>query len=74
MYKGEVAIKGDSDLLINNCLIDFKTKKDANIVLDDRAQLFAYSINKYMRDKKEYSKVFVLNPRHNLLVELFSQE
>ena len=70
LYKNKLAIKGDSDLLINNCLIDFKTKKDASISLEDRAQLFAYSINKYARDGEEYDKVYVLNPRYNYIGEL----
>lgn len=70
LYKNKLVIKGDSDLLINNCLIDFKTKKDASISLEDRAQLFAYSINKYARDGEEYDKVYVLNPRYNYIVEL----
>lgn len=74
LYKNELAIKGDSDLLINNCLIDFKTKKDASISLDDRAQLFAYSINKYARDGKEYDKVYVLNPRYNYICELVRKD
>lgn len=69
-YKGKAAILGDCDLLINNCLIDFKNKKDPNIPLMDKAQLFAYSINKYTRDKKEYDKVYILNPRHNYICEL----
>lgn len=70
MYKGEVAIKGDSDLLINNCLIDFKTKKDYKLSKKDRAQLFAYALHKYMRDGKDYDKVYFLNPRYNILEEL----
>lgn len=73
-YDGELAIKGDSDLLINNCLIDFKTKKDASISLEDRAQLFAYSINKFSRDGIEYDKVYVLNPRYNYICELVRGE
>lgn len=74
MYRNKLAIKGDSDLLINNCLIDFKTKKDPNISLDDRAQLFAYSINKYMRDGKEYDKVYILNPRNEYICELINSD
>lgn len=70
MYKGEVAIKGDSDLLINNCLIDFKTKKNYKLDKKERAQLFAYALHKYMRDGKDYDKVYFLNPRHNILEEL----
>lgn len=70
LYKNELAIRGDSDLLINNCLIDFKTKKDPKISINDRAQLFAYAINKFARDGKEYKKTFVLNARYNYLVEL----
>jgi hypothetical protein len=70
MYKGEVAIKGDSDLLINNCLIDFKTKKDYKLSKKERAQLFAYALHKYMRDGKDYDKVYFLNPRYNILEEL----
>lgn len=70
LYKNELAIRGDSDLLINNCLIDFKTKKDPKISINDRAQLFAYAINKFARDGKEYRKIFVLNARYNYLVEL----
>lgn len=69
-YDDKLAITGDSDLMINNCLIDFKTHKNASISIDDRAQLFAYSINKFMRDGKEYDKVYVLNPRYNCLCEL----
>ncbi len=71
-YNNALAIKGDSDLLINNCLIDFKTKKNSNISLNDRAQLFAYAINKFARDGKEYTKVFILNPRYNYLCELIN--
>ena len=70
MYNGEVAIKGDSDLLINNCLIDFKTKKDYKLSKKERAQLFAYALHKYMRDRENYDKVFFLNPRFNILEEL----
>ena len=74
LYKNKLAIKGDSDLLINNCLIDFKTKKDASISLEDRAQLFAYSINKYARDGVEYDKVYLLNPRYNYIGELVRKD
>ncbi len=70
MYKGELAIKGDSDLLINNCLIDFKTKKDYKLSSGERAQLFAYTLHKYMRDGVNYDKVYFLNPRFNILEEL----
>lgn len=70
MYNGNVAIKGDSDLLINNCLIDFKTKKDHKLSKKERAQLFAYALHKYMRDGENYDKVFFLNPRFNMLEEL----
>lgn len=74
LYKNKLAIKGDSDLLINSCLIDFKTKKDASISLEDRAQLFAYSINKYARDGVEYDKVYLLNPRYNYIGELVRKD
>lgn len=74
LHKNKLAIKGDSDLMINNCLIDFKNKKDASISLEDRAQLFAYSINKYARDGVEYDKVYVLNPRYNLICELVRKD
>jgi len=70
MYKGELAIKGDSDLLINNCLIDFKTKKDYKLSSVERAQLFAYALHKYMRDEANYDKVYFLNPRFDILEEL----
>ena len=70
IYKGELAIKGDSDLLINNCLIDFKTKKDYKLSSVERAQLFAYALHKYMRDGVNYDKVYFLNPRFNILEEL----
>ena len=70
MYKGSLAIKGDSDLLINNCLIDFKTKKDYKLTSVERAQLFAYALHKYMRDEVNYDKVYFLNPRFNILEEL----
>ncbi|MFA7560575.1 MAG: hypothetical protein WCY80_00565 [Candidatus Izemoplasmatales bacterium] len=70
MYNGELAIKGDSDLLINNCLIDFKTKKDYKLNTKDKAQLFAYALHKYMRDGINYDKVFLLNPRFRILEEL----
>lgn len=70
MYNGVVAIKGDSDLLINNCLIDFKTKKDYKLTSVERAQLFAYALHKYMRDETNYDKVYFLNPRFNILEEL----
>lgn len=73
LLDGKLAILGDSDLLINNCLIDFKTKKDSSIQADDRAQLFAYSINKFIRDGEDYDKVFVLNPRHNYMCELVNK-
>ena len=70
MYEGELAIKGDSDLLINNCLIDFKTKKEYTLNSNERAQLFAYALHKYMRDGANYDKVYFLNPRFNILEEL----
>jgi len=70
MYNGKIAIKGDSDLLINNCLIDFKTKKDYKLNSNEKAQLFAYALHKYMRDGVNYEKVFFLNPRFNILEEL----
>jgi hypothetical protein len=70
MYKGSLAIKGDSDLLINNCLIDFKTKKDYKLSSVERAQLFAYALHKHMRDEVNYDKVYFLNPRFNILEEL----
>ncbi|MBI9008990.1 MAG: hypothetical protein JEZ05_03075 [Tenericutes bacterium] len=69
-YKGELAIKGDSDLLINNCLIDFKTKKDYKLNKKDKSQLFAYALHKYMRDGECYDKVYFLNPRYNILEEM----
>lgn len=69
-HNGKLAIKGDSDLLINNCLIDFKTKKDSKLSLNERSQLFAYAMHKYMRDGLNYDKVYFLNPRFNLLEEL----
>lgn len=70
MYCGDLAIKGDSDLLINNCLIDFKTKKDYKLSSAERAQLFAYALHKYMRDGVNYDKVYFLNPRFNIIEEL----
>src|SRR5690554_4540938 len=70
MYSGKLAIKGDSDLLINNCLIDFKTKKDHKLSSTERAQLFAYALHKYMRDGVGYDKVYFLNPRFKILEEL----
>jgi len=70
MYKGSLAIKGDSDLLINNCLIDFKTKKDYKLTSVERAQLFAYALHKYMRDEVNYDKVYFLNSRFSILEEL----
>jgi hypothetical protein len=70
MYLGDLAMKGDSDLLINNCLIDFKTKKNYKLTSVERAQLFAYALHKYMRDKVNYDKVYFLNPRFNILEEL----
>lgn len=70
LYKGNLAILGDSDLLINNCLIDFKTKKDYKLNVNERAQLFAYSMHKYMRDGMNYDKVFFLNSRFHILEEL----
>ena len=70
LYNGEVAIKGDSDLLVNNCLIDFKTKKDSKLSKKERAQLFAYALHKYMRDDENYEKVYFLNPRFDILEEL----
>lgn len=70
MYKGKLAIKGDSDLFINNFLIDFKTIKDNKLNSNERAQLFAYALHKYMRDKVNYDKVYFLNPRFNVLEEL----
>lgn len=74
MYRGRLAIKGDSDLLINNCLIDFKTKKDYRLSSSDRAQLFAYAINKYMRDGVNYDRVYFLNPRFGIIGELVSKQ
>lgn len=74
MFKGKLAIKGDSDLLINNCLIDFKTKKDYKLAKKERAQLFAYSLHRYMRDGLNYDKVYYLNPRFNILEELILQK
>lgn len=69
-YNGLLAIKGDSDLLINNCLIDFKTKKHYKLNSNEKGQLFAYALNKYMRDGVNYKKVYFLNARYNLLEEL----
>lgn len=69
-YLGKIAIKGDSDLLINNCLIDFKTKKEIKLPKAERAQLFAYALHKLMRDGFGYQKVYFLNPRFNILEEL----
>lgn len=74
LYKGKLAIKGDSDLLINNCLIDFKTKKDYKLNINERSQLFAYALHKFMRDGKNYDKVFFLNPRFNILEEMVLKE
>lgn len=74
LYDGEVAIKGDSDLLINNCLIDFKTKKSYKLGKKERAQLFAYALHKYMRDGVNYDKVYFLNPRFNILEELVKSQ
>lgn len=73
MYMGQIAIKGDSDLLINNCLIDFKTKKDYKLNSTEKAQLFAYALHKHMRDGKSYDRVYFLNPRFNIIVELVLQ-
>lgn len=73
LFKGELAIKGDSDILINNCLIDFKTKKDFKLSKKERAQMFAYALHKYMHDGKNYAKVYFLNPRFNILEELILQ-
>jgi hypothetical protein len=70
MYNNQLAIFGDSDLAVNNCLIDFKTKKDYKLSAEDGAQLFAYSLHKYMRDGSNYDKVYVLNPRFDLLEEV----
>lgn len=70
MYCGELAINGDSDLVINNCLLDFKTKKDFKLGINDRAQLFAYALNKYMRDGINYDKVYYINPRYSIIEEL----
>lgn len=72
-YKGRLAIKGDSDLLINNCLIDFKTKKDYKLNKSERSQLFAYALHKYMRDGVDYQKVYFLNSRFSILEELVSK-
>src|SRR5690606_29969585 len=69
-FDGRILIKGDSDLLINNCLIDFKLKKEPTLTHNERAQLFAYAINKYIRGSKNYDKVYYLNPRFYLLQEL----
>jgi len=69
-FDGEPAILGDSDLVINNCLIDFKIKKDYKLTKKERAQLFAYALHKYMRDGKNYDKVYFLNARHELLEEM----
>ena len=68
MYSGKLAIKGDSDLLINNCLIDFKTKDHK---LSSTEELnFVYALHKYMRDGVGYDKVYFLNPRFKILEEL----
>lgn len=67
---GEIAIKGDSDLMINNNLIDFKTKKDYKLQSKDAAQMFAYAINRYSRTQDNYSGIYVLNPRYRMLEEL----
>lgn len=69
-FNGKLAIKGDSDLLINNCLIDFKTTKTLKLNLNERAQLFAYALHRYMRDGRNYDRVYYLNPRFNILEEL----
>lgn len=70
MYDGRLAINGDSDLIINNCLIDFKSEKKSKLDSTQRAQLFAYALHKYMRDGINYDKVYFLNPRFKLLEEL----
>lgn len=69
-YYNTIAIKGDSDLVVNNCLIDFKTKKDYKLSKNDRGQLFAYGLHKFMRDGENYDKVFFLNPRFGIIQEL----
>lgn len=74
MYKGKVAVRGDGDLVINNCLIDFKTKKEFKLTARDRSQLFAYALHKQMRDGKSYDKVYFLNPRYRMLEELVERE
>jgi len=74
MFNGQLAIKGDSDLLINNCLIDFKTKKDYKLSKKERAQLFAYALHKYMRDGENYERVYFLNPRFDMLEELILKQ
>ena len=56
---------------INNYLINFKTKNDYK--LGERAQIFAYALHKYMRDRKYYEKVYFLNPRFHVFEELVSQ-
>lgn len=70
MYGDKLAIKGDSDLAINNCLIDFKLTKNQKLSNINRAQLFAYALHKHMRDGVSYDRVYFINPRAYLLEEL----
>lgn len=69
-YDGKLAIKGDADLAINNCLIEFKCKKDYKLLSEDAAQLFAYGLHKYIREGESFEKIYVLNPRFNMLQEV----
>lgn len=69
-YDKKLAIYGDGDLAINNCIIDFKTRKNYMIQTSDRGQIFAYCLHKYMRDGENYSKAYFINPRFSLIGEL----
>jgi|GEM_PF-4359356 len=62
--------KGDSDLSINNCLIDFKITKKNKFDSTGRAQLFAFAFHKFMRNGRVYDKIYIFNPHHYMLEEL----
>ncbi|AZG68707.1 hypothetical protein [Mycoplasma struthionis] len=60
----------DSDLLINNCLIDFKNLNAPLLRSTAKAQLFGYGLFYYYLNNKSFDKIYYLNSRFNLLKEL----
>jgi hypothetical protein len=62
-------ILGDGDLIINSCLIDFKTKKESKVSNEDLMQLTAYDFLKESAHLK-FDKIFTYNPRYGLITEI----